>query len=139
MFVRAIAFAWLFVTPATEGFFPAAQMLDTREAAGKVAEASDDPKPIDADDDGNAARYASMKRVLIRGAIDPAVIERAKTMVTLPMGTERVIVVNDKPYAFRLELHYHPPGFPNAPNGWHKGVTVYELVDQGDENANVTE
>lgn len=83
---------------------------------------------VDADDPSNAERYASYKRVLIHGAIDPDVIERAKTLLTLPLGDERVILVNEKPYAFRLERHYHPPEFAGGPTGWHKGVTVYALV-----------
>jgi hypothetical protein len=45
----------------------------------------------------------------------------------LPMGDERFVAIDGHRYVFVLERHYHPPGFVGAPNGWHKGVTVYEL------------
>jgi hypothetical protein len=66
-------------------------------------------------------------RTLIRSAIPVDVIAFAKTLVNLPMGSERVEAIDGQRYVFVLERHYHPPGFVGAPNGWHKGVTAYEL------------
>ena len=43
------------------------------------------------------------------------------------MGAEHYETLGGKRYVFVLERHYHPPGFVGAPNGWHKGVTVYAV------------
>ncbi len=59
--------------------------------------------------------------------VTPEIVRAAETFVNLPMGAERFMTVDGHRYAFVLEQHYHPPGFVGAPNGWHKGVTVYEL------------
>jgi hypothetical protein len=52
------------------------------------------------------------------------------------MGTKVILEVNGTPYGFRLEPHYHPPGFEGGPIGWHKGVTVYE-IEERDSSENV--
>jgi hypothetical protein len=51
----------------------------------------------------------------------------AQGFLDLPMGAERFATVGGRRYVFVLEPHYHPPGFVGAPNGYHKGVTMYEL------------
>jgi hypothetical protein len=58
------------------------------------------------------------------------VIEAARELLDYPMGSEYIIEVNGTPYGFRLEPHYHPPGFQSGPIGWHKGVTVYEIEER---------
>src|SRR4051812_24928930 len=60
----------------------------------------------------------------LRGVLDKGVIDAARNLVDSPMGTEVIIEVNGTPYGFRLEPHYHPPGYEGGPIGWHKGVTV---------------
>ena len=42
-------------------------------------------------------------------------------------GSEHVEEIDGQRYVFVLERHFHPQGFVGAPNGWHKGVTAYEL------------
>jgi hypothetical protein len=59
--------------------------------------------------------------------VTPAIIRVAQSFLDLPMGDERFASIDGHRYVFVLERHYHPPGFVGAPNGWHKGVTVYEL------------
>jgi hypothetical protein len=66
-------------------------------------------------------------RTPIRSAIPADVIAFAKTLVNLPMGAEQVETIDGQRYVFVLEHHFHPQGFVGAPNGWHKGVTAYEL------------
>lgn len=61
--------------------------------------------------------------------VSPAMVAQAEKFVKLPLGSERYATVDGKRYVFVLERHYHPPGFQGAPNGWHKGVTMYELAD----------
>ncbi len=59
--------------------------------------------------------------------ITPSVVRFAQSFLGLPMGTERYVVVDGRRCVFVVEPHYHPPGFPRGPHGWHKGVTAYEL------------
>ena len=61
----------------------------------------------------------------VRGRLDRAVVLAANEQLTLPMGAGSVVSVAGQPYLFCLEPHYHPPGGGIAPEGWHKGVTVY--------------
>jgi len=66
----------------------------------------------------------------LRGAPNKSIIDAATTLLDDPMGSEVIIEVNGTAYGFRLEPHYHPPGFQGGPIGWHKGVTVYELEER---------
>lgn len=50
----------------------------------------------------------------------------AKGLLSHDFGTITPFKLDDKMYMARVEPHYHPPGFKGGPNGWHKGVTVYE-------------
>jgi hypothetical protein len=59
--------------------------------------------------------------------ITPAVVRLAQSFLTLPMGAEREAEVEGRRCLFVVERHFHPPGFTRGPQGWHKGVTVYEL------------
>ncbi len=60
------------------------------------------------------------------GRIPPAVVAKARTLLRHDYGTEIPFEIDGKRYLARLEHHYHPPGYIGGPNGWHKGVTVYE-------------
>jgi len=59
--------------------------------------------------------------------VTPEIVRAAEDLLNLPMGAERYGTLSGKRYVFVLERHYHPPGFVGAPNGWHKGVTVYRV------------
>jgi hypothetical protein len=59
--------------------------------------------------------------------VTPEIVRAAQDLLTLPMGAEQYETVGGRRYVFVLERHYHPPGFVGAPNGWHKGVTVYRV------------
>jgi hypothetical protein len=65
----------------------------------------------------------------VSGVLHKSVIDAARDLLDLPMGSEVIIEVDGTSYGFRLEPHYHPPGYEGGPVGWHKGVTVYELED----------
>jgi hypothetical protein len=73
-------------------------------------------------------RHERVTRRHLHGPIDPAVVEVANALLDLPMGDARTVEVKGRPYVFVVEPHYHPPGYERGPNGWHKGVTVYELL-----------
>ncbi len=66
------------------------------------------------------------ERVVVK-VVTPEIIRVARGFLDLAMGEERFVAMDGKRYVFVLERHYHPPGFVGAPNGWHKGVTVYEI------------
>jgi hypothetical protein len=87
------------------------------------------PSAMVADGQPGETEQTSTERVKIRGPLSPKIIRIAQGLLDLPMGTEFVATVDGRRCVFVLELHYHPPGFVGAPTGWHKGVTVYELVD----------
>lgn len=64
-----------------------------------------------------------------RGHISPEVVKEANSLLGGAFGTETPFEINGKKYMARVEPHYHPPGYKGGPNGWHKGVTVYEAKD----------
>ena len=49
-----------------------------------------------------------------------------KEFYNAPVGTRQRVVVDGKPLLFILQWHFHPAGYVGAPNGKHKGVTVFE-------------
>lgn len=67
---------------------------------------------------------------MLRGHISPEVVAEAKSLLGGDWGTLTPFEANGKRYMARVEPHYHPPGYQGGPNGWHKGVTVYEAKDQ---------
>jgi hypothetical protein len=65
----------------------------------------------------------------LRGHIGPNIIRAARAHLDLPMGSGHAVLIDSKKYLFCLEPHYRPPGTGNGrPEGWHKGVTVYEMT-----------
>jgi hypothetical protein len=74
---------------------------------------------------GQRACGAAIAKEPVRGRLDRALVLVANEQLTLPMGAGSVVSVAGQSYLFCLEPHYHPPGGGIAPEGWHKGVTVY--------------
>jgi len=62
----------------------------------------------------------------MKGKVPSGVVAKAKSLLSQPMGAEIPFEIDGKQYMARLETHYHPPGYKGGPNGYHKGVTVYE-------------
>ena len=59
---------------------------------------------------------------------------KAKSLLSNKMGDEFTFDIDGVKYFARLEPHYHPPGYKNGPNGWHKGCSVYvENIKQIEE------
>ena len=131
MLVPAMAFAWWLVSiPAPPSHHVAAQTDDTTtaEAAGGTQQDNSDDSAAsgsatasDGTDEGAGGERVTLK------VVTPEIVRVAKTFLDLPMGAERTVTIDGRRYVFVLERHYHPPGFVGAPNGWHKGVTVYGL------------
>ncbi len=94
-------------------------------AVAAAPDATDPPSDYSDGDDSPPAEPAH-ERVPYRGPVTPELARAARSFLDLPMGSERVAEVAGRTFVFVLEPHYHPPGFVGAPNGWHKGVTVYE-------------
>jgi hypothetical protein len=68
--------------------------------------------------------------ILSRERVTPAVSRMARHLLGRPMGSETVREIEDEPYAFIVEPHYHSPESGLTPVGWHKGVTVYGLEER---------
>ncbi|HYQ46188.1 MAG TPA: hypothetical protein VER11_29665 [Polyangiaceae bacterium] len=77
---------------------------------------------------------ASTPKEPVRGVLDRAVVLAASEQLNLPMGSGSVLSVAGRHYLFCLEPHYHPPGGGTAPEGWHKGVTVYRAQTSVDRD-----
>jgi hypothetical protein len=65
----------------------------------------------------------------LRGVIDRAVLKAAPNQLDLPLGGARFVTLHGKRYLFCLEQHFHEPGSGEGPDGWHKGVTVYDATE----------
>jgi hypothetical protein len=112
MTVPTIAFAWWFasmpVLPPTSVPAPDSQSVDSGSGSGSGGGERVKPKLVTPDIVAAAEAY------LADAFHDP-------------VGSEKYVTVDGHDYVFVLEWHYHPQGYAGAPNGWHKGVTVYEL------------
>jgi hypothetical protein len=135
MLVPTMAFAWWLVS------LPARTALPV--SASPMLEATSDRQGVDLpptlderlavrreDEDQSPGETDThpTRRLLVRSVLTPEMVRTAQTFLDLPMGTERPLDLDGRHYVFVLEPHYHPPGFVGAPTGWHKGVTIYELV-----------
>jgi hypothetical protein len=138
MLVPAIAFAGWLVSMSTPAIHAKVTRGTSSEAAQPAAEATTENSPADTQDEAqptepaavndgsDESRSAPGQRVSVK-LVTPELARLARTFLDLPMGAEREMAIDGRRYVFVLEHHYHPPGFVGGPNGWHKGVTVYEL------------
>ncbi len=72
------------------------------------------------------ACLASASKAPLHGRLERAVLVAANEQLDLPMGYGRLLPVGGRYYLFCAEPHYHAPGSGFTPEGWHKGVTVYD-------------
>lgn len=75
---------------------------------------------------------------LYQGNAPVNVQNKAKDLVysSKDFGYEQYVNIDGVDYFFRIEPHYHPPGYTGykgAPTGWHKGVTTYIKVQPPQE------
>jgi hypothetical protein len=135
MLVPAIAFGWWMVSMSAHPPHPRASIQPTLDAlaagpsadppgtdTGPESEADD---PVEEPTDDPYGEKPAGERVAVK-LVTPEIVRVARSFLDLPMGAERSVSLGGQTYVFVLERHYHPPGFVGAPNGWHKGVTVYE-------------
>jgi len=69
----------------------------------------------------------------LQGRVPSAVTSKAKSLLSRNMGDSIIEEIDGKTYMFKLEPHYHPPGFKGGPIGWHKGVSVFIKADQAEK------
>jgi hypothetical protein len=117
MWFAAIAAALPLVPLPTPRIDVALRMMEDTATEAPAQEASPDE---------DAVADAGEERVKLK-LVTTEIVGVAQTFLDLPIGSERVVTLGEHRYVFVLEWHYHPPGFPGAPTGWHHGVTVYEL------------
>ena len=127
LFVPAFAFAWWLASlqptrapvvspqPSPDG------AEDEQAAGGDRLPVAEPPQSVATSGPWNGHRMKPK-------VLTPGIVRAAYSFLDLPMGDERFLEIDGKRYVFRLEHHYHPPGFVGGPNGWHKGVTVYEIA-----------
>lgn len=65
----------------------------------------------------------------------PEISSVAKNLLKGDFGTMTPFQIGDKKYMARVEPHYHSENYKAGPQGWHKGVTVYEAKDQSNEHS----
>ena len=126
LFVPAFAFAW---------WLASLQPTRVPVAPQPSPEAAEDEQSADVDSLPVADRPPSVPASgpwdghrMKPKVLTPGIVRAAYSFLDLRMGDERFLEIDGKRYVFRLEHHYHPPGFVGGPNGWHKGVTVYEIA-----------
>jgi hypothetical protein len=88
--------------------------------------AAQSPVTLDELQAASALLDTSGERVVLR-QVTADIVSLAEGFLELPLAAERYLMLDGKRYVFVVEHHYHPPGYPAGPAGWHKGVTVYEL------------
>jgi hypothetical protein len=119
-----IVFAWYVAAASPDATFAHEGVVVEAEATETGEGVADDrltPEP---------AVDTSGDRVAFRGKVTQNIRAMAMAFLELPLGAERVAFVDGRRYVFVLERHYHPEGYVGGPTGWHKGVTVYELVSR---------
>jgi hypothetical protein len=130
-----MAFAWWLVSFPSPAAATAAATTHDRAATEMQAQGNqrDDraSQPTPAALQSQRA-YANSERVMIK-VVTPDIVREAQSFLgvamrsKLPIGAEHYVTIDGQRYVLRIEWHYHPAGFVGAPNGWHHGVTVYEL------------
>lgn len=111
------------------GFAPPAMAAAPTRIATPAPAAPSSPAPSPGPAPaGQAKAGAPPGYKTIKGAVPAGVTAKAKSLLSQPMGSEHPFELDGKRYFARLENHYHPPGYKGGPNGWHKGVSVYEAT-----------
>jgi hypothetical protein len=78
--------------------------------------------------------FAPLRRVRDH-ELTNTLIQQAKAILAAhhsePFGNQYPFVVGDRRYFGRLEQHYHPPGGPQKPWGYHTGISLFVEVAVG--------
>lgn len=133
MLVPAMAFAWWLVSFPSASTAAVAAHEPTAAAAAhaQAAPGAQAPRASEARRDVQGSAQDG-RRVALK-VVTPEIVNAAEHYLGVvmkqhaPIGTEQEITLDGRRYVLRLEWHYHPPGFVGAPNGWHHGITVYEV------------
>jgi len=71
----------------------------------------------------------------MRDPVPPVVTAKAEEILRAhwrdPFGTEISLSIADQNYVARIEQHYHEPGGPIKPWGYHAGVSMFVQVTVG--------
>ena len=90
------------------------------------------PTSITSQNIGQAGVAPEGFRIFSKTPVPDSVTLKCKTLLSRSFGYEEYAELEGKRYFFRIEPHYHPPGYSGyqgAPIGWHKGCTVYEALE----------
>jgi hypothetical protein len=126
MLVPAIAFGWMLASVSVPPTVDVERLPAARPLPPRSMQAATEETLEAVDRAERREREERLERVKLSHPVTPAIVKAAQSFLDLPMGSEREAEVDGLALVFVLEPHYHPPGFKGGPNGWHKGVTVYE-------------
>lgn len=66
--------------------------------------------------------YSRMKS----SEVPASVLSQLRPLLAAPLGTVTKLPTDGRDIAAVIEPHFHEPGGPTKPWGWHKGVSLYE-------------
>jgi len=58
--------------------------------------------------------------------VPASLLPRLRPLLAAPLGTVTKLPTEGRDIASIIEPHFHEPGGPVKPWGWHKGVSLYE-------------
>ncbi len=58
--------------------------------------------------------------------VPPSILPQLRPLLAAPLGTVTKLPTDGRDIAADIEPHFHEPGGPTKPWGWHKGVSLYE-------------
>ncbi len=70
--------------------------------------------------------YSRMKG----GDVPTSILPSLRPLLAGDFGTRTKLSVPGRDILAQIEPHYHEPGGPTKPWGWHKGVSLYERKGQ---------
>ncbi len=77
---------------------------------------------------GNPIRLRRLSNSEVTPAITAEAVHILREHRGDPYGTQIPFVADGKVYVAVIEQHYHPPGGPQTPWGYHPGVSVFEPI-----------
>jgi hypothetical protein len=85
------------------------------------------PVNEDVDEHGTPMVYRRVKEAEVTPALAAMAARIIRQFHAQPFGTNIPFTLSGKPYAVKVEQHYHEPGGPLKPWGYHKGSSTFIL------------
>lgn len=127
-----------FIPKKKPGFVAPGPTTDDGEGGEIVTEPSAPPEPFDPDPGAAGvntipAEFKNFQPPPLPGytrmtsaSVPVAVMPKLRPLLAAPLGTVTKLPTDGRDIAAVIEPHFHEPGGPVKPWGWHKGVSLYE-------------